>query len=61
MNVEVSLRQIQALVEAGTARSVSAFVQHSVSVALNDVAGWGSVLAEALRQTGGPLSDEERA
>jgi hypothetical protein len=32
-----------------------------VAVALDDVAGWGAMLAEALRQTGGPLSDDERA
>jgi hypothetical protein len=32
-----------------------------VAVALDDVAGWGATLAEALRQTGGPLSDDERA
>jgi hypothetical protein len=30
-------------------------------VALDDVAGWGALLAEALRETGGTLSDEERA
>jgi hypothetical protein len=27
----------------------------------DDVAGWGAVLADALRQTGGALSDHERA
>ncbi len=30
-------------------------------VALDDVAGWGALLAEALRETGGALSDSERA
>ena len=35
--------------------------QHAVAVALDDVAGWGVMLTEALRQTGGPLSDDERA
>jgi Arc/MetJ-type ribon-helix-helix transcriptional regulator len=58
---EVQLEQIRALVQAGTASSVSGFVQHAVAVALDDVAGWGVMLAEALRQTGGPLSDDERA
>jgi Arc/MetJ-type ribon-helix-helix transcriptional regulator len=58
---EVQLDQIRALVQARTASSVSGFVQHAVAVALDDVAGWGAMLAEALRQTGGPLSDEERA
>ncbi len=55
------LDQIRRLVEGGTAPSVSSFVRHAVGVALDDVAGWGAVLAGALRETGGPLSDEERA
>src|SRR5215469_11187432 len=58
---ESQLGQIRALVQAGTARSVSGFVQHAVAVALDDVAGWGAMLAEALRATGGELSDKERA
>jgi Arc/MetJ-type ribon-helix-helix transcriptional regulator len=58
---DVQLDAIRKLVEAGTSRSVSGFVQHAVSVALDDVAGWGALLAEALRETGGPLTDEERA
>jgi len=58
---EAQLDRIRALVEAGSAPSVSGFVQHSVEVALDDVAGWGALLAEALRQTGGTLSEEERA
>lgn len=37
------------------------FVQHAVSVALDDVAGWGAMLAKALQETGGPLTDDERA
>jgi Arc/MetJ-type ribon-helix-helix transcriptional regulator len=57
---EVQLDKIRSLVEAGTASSVSGFIQHAVSVALDDVAGWGAMLAEALRQTGGALTDEER-
>ncbi len=55
------LDQIRALVQARTAPSVSGFVQHAVAVALDDIAGWGAMLADALRQTGGPLSDDERA
>ncbi len=58
---ETQLARIQDLVRAGSAASVSGFVQHAVTVALDDVAGWGAMLAEALQQTGGPLSDEERA
>jgi len=58
---EAQLETIRSLVQAGTAPSVSGFVQHAVAVALDDVAGWGAMLAEALRQTGGELSDDERA
>jgi Arc/MetJ-type ribon-helix-helix transcriptional regulator len=57
---EAQLDQIRKLVGAGNASSVSGFVQHAVSVALDDVAGWGALLAEALRESGGPLTDEER-
>jgi Arc/MetJ-type ribon-helix-helix transcriptional regulator len=58
---EAQLDKIRVLVDSGTASSVSGFIQHAVSVALDDVAGWGAMLAEALRRTGGPLTDEERA
>ncbi|MGH9180878.1 MAG: toxin-antitoxin system antitoxin subunit [Acidimicrobiales bacterium] len=53
--------QIRALVDAGTAPSISGFVQHAVAVALDDIAGWGAMLAEALHETGGPLTDDERS
>jgi Arc/MetJ-type ribon-helix-helix transcriptional regulator len=58
---EAQLERIRSLVQAHTASSVSGFVQHAVAVALDDVAGWGAMLAEALRETGGALSDDERA
>ena len=51
---------IRSLVKTGDVKSVSAFVQHAVSVSLSDVAGWGVLLAEALEQTGGPLTRAER-
>jgi Arc/MetJ-type ribon-helix-helix transcriptional regulator len=54
------LTAIRALVEARSASSVSAFVQHAVAVSLNDVAGWGALLAAALEKTGGPLTRAER-
>jgi Arc/MetJ-type ribon-helix-helix transcriptional regulator len=57
---ENQLERIRALVEAGTASSVSGFVQQAVCVALDDVAGWGAMLADALRDTGGELSRQER-
>ena len=58
---ETQVEQIRALVQARTASSVSGFVQHAVAVALDDVAGWGAMLAEALRETGGALTGDERA
>jgi Arc/MetJ-type ribon-helix-helix transcriptional regulator len=54
------LDAIRSLVEARSATSISAFVQHAVAVSLNDVAGWGVLLADALDQTGGPLTKAER-
>jgi len=45
--------RIRALVAAGTAVSVSGFVQHAVGINLDDVAGWGAQPAGALRETGG--------
>ena len=57
---EVQLDQIRELVEGGRAPSVSGFVQHAVAVSLDDAAGWGAMLAGALCDTGGPLSDDER-
>jgi Arc/MetJ-type ribon-helix-helix transcriptional regulator len=53
--------EVRALVAAGQAASVSAFVKHAVGVALHDAAGWRSMLEEALQQTGGPLTKKERA
>jgi Arc/MetJ-type ribon-helix-helix transcriptional regulator len=58
---EEQVEQIRTLVNAGRAASVSGFVQHAVGVALDDVAGWGAMLAQALTETGGPMSADERA
>ena len=55
------LEEIRALVAAGEAASVSAFVKHAVGVALFDAAGWREMLRDALQQTGGPLTKRERA
>lgn len=52
--------RISAVVESGITPTVSRFVQHAVGVALDDIAEWGALLVEALRETGGPLSNEER-
>jgi Arc/MetJ-type ribon-helix-helix transcriptional regulator len=58
---EEHVEQIRNLVSTGRAASVSGFVQHAVGVALDDVAGWGAMLAQALAETGGPMSADERA
>ena len=58
---EAHVERIRSLVEAGKAPSVSGFVQNAVGIALDDVAGWGAMLAEALQTTGGPLSEDEQA
>ena len=55
------LEEVRKLVAAGKATSVSGFVQHAVSVALHDAAGWKEMLEGALQQTGGALSKKERA
>jgi len=55
------VKEIRALVAARQAANVSAFLQHAVGVALNDAAGWNEMLEDALRQTGGPLTEKERA
>jgi Arc/MetJ-type ribon-helix-helix transcriptional regulator len=55
------VKEIRALVAAGQAANVSAFVKHAVEVALFDAAGWREVLQDALQQTGGPLTKKERA
>ncbi len=57
---EEQVRQIRTLVDADRAASASGFVQHAVGVALDDVAGWGAMLAQALDDTGGPMSPDER-
>lgn len=53
--------EIRGVVAAGGAASVSGFVQHAVAVALDDVAGWGAMLAQALDETGGPMTPDEKA
>ncbi len=52
---------IRVLMADGKAASVSGFVQHAVHVSLDDVIGWGAMLAQALRETGGEMTSEERA
>ncbi|MGL5824351.1 MAG: hypothetical protein ACRCYU_05870 [Nocardioides sp.] len=56
-----TVETIRGLVASGKAGSVSGFVQHAVQVSLDDVAGWGDMLAQALQETGGDLTPAERA
>jgi Arc/MetJ-type ribon-helix-helix transcriptional regulator len=58
---EDQVAAVRALVASGRAASVSGFVQQAVGVALDDIAGWGALLAEALAKTGGPVTADERA
>jgi Arc/MetJ-type ribon-helix-helix transcriptional regulator len=55
------VKEIRALVAAGQAANVSAFVQHAVGIALHDAAGWKEMLEDGLLQTGGALTRKERA
>ena len=55
------VEEIRAHAAAGRTASVSAFVKHAVGIALHDAAGWRETLDEALQQTGGPLTETERA
>lgn len=56
-----AVEAIHELVAEGKADSVSGFVQHAVQTSLDEVSGWGAVLAAALEETGGPMTAEERA
>ena len=51
---------IRTLVSAGGSPNISAFVQHAVRIALHDAAGWQELLQDALHQTGGPITNQER-
>jgi Arc/MetJ-type ribon-helix-helix transcriptional regulator len=58
---ETQLERIRSLVDQGAAGSVSGFVQYAVGLALDDVRSWGLALGNALHETGGLLTDEERS
>lgn len=55
------LEEMSVLVAAGRTASISAFTKHAVAVGLSDAAEWSKMLDDALRQTGGPLTEKERA
>jgi hypothetical protein len=54
------LRQIRALVEARQTSSVSGFVKHAIRIALFDAAGWRAMLRDALQESRGPLTADQR-
>lgn len=58
---EEQLRRIRLLVDQGAVASVSGFFQQAVTSALDETAAWATLLSQALTETGGPLTDEERA
>ena len=55
-----SVEAIRRLVADSKADSTSGFVQHAVQVSLDDVAGWGALLEQALADTGGAMTDQEQ-
>jgi len=55
------LNDVRAQVEAGQARSVSAFIEHAVQAQLAAQADFDVVVAEILAATGGPATRAERA
>lgn len=57
---ELQLEHIRNAVASGVAPSVSGFIQHAVRLALEDIVGWGALLADALSATGGPITADER-
>jgi Arc/MetJ-type ribon-helix-helix transcriptional regulator len=58
---EEQVATMRDLVSLGQADSISGFVHHAVSVALNEVVLWRFELAAALEATGGPLTADEIA
>jgi Arc/MetJ-type ribon-helix-helix transcriptional regulator len=54
------LDEIRRLVELGTARSVSGFVQHAIVNSLTESAAFTDMLNDILRQTGGPMTSDEK-
>ena len=58
---EEQVAELAALVAAGHAASVSGFVRHAVGVAIDDVAGWATMLEWSLEESGGEMTVEERA
>jgi Arc/MetJ-type ribon-helix-helix transcriptional regulator len=54
------LDEIRRLVQTGSARSVSGFVQHAVGTSLSESAAFTDMLNEILERTGGPITPDEK-
>lgn len=57
---DAQVAAIRQLVADDRSSSVSGFVQHAVGLALDDMVGWELTLNEALADTGGPMTGDER-
>jgi Arc/MetJ-type ribon-helix-helix transcriptional regulator len=55
------LVKVRQAVEEGAAPSVSAYVEQAVAAHLTEEEDFRAMLDEMLEETGGPLTDEERA
>ena len=55
------LARVRAAVEAGLAKSVSAYIEHAVANELTAEDDFEAMLAESLAATGGPLTEAELA
>jgi Arc/MetJ-type ribon-helix-helix transcriptional regulator len=55
------LAKVKRAVDDGRAASVSAYVEQAVAQWVKDEGSTGEFLGEMLEETGGPLSDKERA
>jgi len=53
------LHAIRELIAAKKSASMSCFVQHVVNIALSEAVGLGTMLDDALLQTGGALTEAE--
>jgi predicted flap endonuclease-1-like 5' DNA nuclease len=61
MVVGMATKKVTVTLDESQLARVRDLVQHAVGVALDDIAGWGALLARALHETGGAVSPEEQA
>jgi Arc/MetJ-type ribon-helix-helix transcriptional regulator len=55
------LAKVRQAVDDGVAPNVSAYIEGAVAARLTDDADFQAMLDEMLEETGGPMTDEERA